>query len=260
MSSKKRSSKKIVVIFCIFLAVFIFSATRFFSIYTALQKERGAFQSLAEMVETPSAEISAQIVENKYSEDGILLKYKELYDLNPDAAGWIYVEDTEINYPVMFTPDEPDYYLYRSFDKASSGSGTPFLGEGCTPDSMSVLIHGHNMKNGTMFGSLEKYREVSFWETHPTFRFDTLREERTYEVIAAIKARALREGEKGFPYYDFVGDLTEEAFDELLQGFKTAALYDTGVWALYGDRLLMLSTCAYHHENGRFVVLAKEVS
>lgn len=262
---KKRSSKIFLIALFIVIVVFIVSAFGFFSTLYSLKRERSAFGELAQMVgETAedtsiTANIAGEEPQTKYTEDGFLIKYDELRKLNPDMSGWINVPGTEINYPVMYRPDEPDYYLYRAFDGSHSKSGTPFIAAGCTPESSVILIHGHNMKNGTMFGSLDRYADKDFWRNVPVFTFDTLTEERSYEVIGVLKTRVMNVGEEGFRYYNMTGDLNEAEFNELYNEFKEHGLYDTGVTAQYGDRLLMLSTCAYHTENGRLVVLAKQI-
>jgi len=263
---RKDPSRKFLIVLIIVIVVFIVSAAGFFSTLYNLKKERSAFNELAQMVTVTvpeTSDISADIIEKaeppKYTEDGFLIKYDGLRKLNPDMIGWITVRGTEINYPVMYRPEDPEYYLYRAFDGSPSKSGTPFIAAGCTPESSVILIHGHNMKNGTMFGSLDKYADKSFWEQVPTFTFDTLTEERTYEVIGVLRSRVLNVGEEGFRYYNMAGDLTESEFNELYRQFKDNGIYDTGVEAQYGDRLIMLSTCAYHTENGRLVVLAKQI-
>lgn len=187
----------------------------------------------------------------------ILPEYADLYERNHDFAGWLSVPNTKINYPVMLTPSEPEYYLRRSFDKETSLNGTPFIGKGGTADSDCLIIYAHNMKQGAMFGHLSHYQDQNFWNETKTFTFDSLYEHRVYEVFAALKTRILNTDEKGFRYYSSAGELTDEAHTELTSWLIEHSIYDTGIVPDCGDQILILSTCSYHTENGRFIVAAR---
>ena len=181
---------------------------------------------------------------------------------NPDIAGWVKIDGTKLDYPMMYTPNEEDKYLHLDFDGNWSVGGLPYLEEGCSlsPESDNLIIYGHNMANGTMFHTLMSYDQKHFWETHPTIRFSTLYEERTYEIIAAFYDRVYYKYEDCFKFYQFIDAEDEAHFQEAIDYFKKTALYDTGVTAEYGDKLITLVTCAYHVDNGRFVVVAKDVT
>lgn len=194
------------------------------------------------------------------TEPPMLAKYAPLYELNPDMYGWIRIDDTIIDYPVMYAPDEPEKYLHADFENQYSFSGVPFLDGSCTPESDNLIIYGHNMANGTMFRALTRYEEKSFWEQHPTICFDTLYEEQEYEVLAAFYDRVYYKSETVFKFYQFIDAENEADFEYAMQNYKEKALYDTGVTANYGDQLITLVTCAYHVENGRFVVVARRTS
>ena len=190
-----------------------------------------------------------------------LQRYLPLYELNPDFFGWITIEDTRIDYPVMFNAKNPLAYLGHDFYGKVSYAGVPFLDSDCDPNGDFYLVYGHRMNSGAMFSDLVKYEESDFWETHPTFSFDTLYEERTYEVVMAIKARVLNRGEKnGFRYYNYTSLDTEEEFEEFMDQARELSCYDTGVEATYGDELLVLSTCYHYTTNGRFVLIAKRIT
>lgn len=201
---------------------------------------------------TPAhTEMEDTLTEPEYTE------YAALYAENSDFVGWLHVENTKIDYPVMYTPDNPEYYLRRAFDKSSSQSGTPFVSKDSTVDSDFYIIYGHNMKNGTMFGTLDSYADKAFWQENPEIFFTTMTEQREYEVFAALETRVLYQDEAGYRYYFQVGDLTQEAFGELISWLRENALYDTGITPLYGEQILVLSTCSYHEDNGRFIVAAR---
>lgn len=185
-------------------------------------------------------------------------RYARIAQENPDFAGWLKIDQTVIDYPVMHTPEDIQYYIRRDFYGEESVSGTPFIGDGCDVDTLGMIIYGHNMKNDTMFGALDLYADESYYREHPVIRFNTLEEDREYEVFAAFRTRLLYENEEGFRYYQYVGDPEREEFEEFVKLSKEASYYDTGITPLYGDQFLILSTCSYHTSNGRFVVVARK--
>lgn len=194
-------------------------------------------------------------------DEPVMLDYMaELYAQNPEIVGWLKIEDTVVDYPVMHTPDDPQKYIRKNFEGGYSVGGTLFIDGSCSmdPQSDNLIIYGHNMKNGTMFSTVKSYEKKSFWEKHPEIQFTTLYEERTYEVLAAFYDRVYYKYENVFKFYQFIDAETEEDFDEAISYFKENSVYDTGVTAEYGDSLIMLVTCSYHTDYGRFVVVARE--
>ena len=194
----------------------------------------------------------------------ILPQYQELYEENNDMVGWIKIEGTKVNYPVMQTLDDPEFYLRTNFEKKESYSGLPFLDSrsDLTEKGLNLLIYGHNMKSGAMFGQLPNYESKGFWQKHPIIQFDTLTEERRYEIMAMFRSRQYNEDEDdiGFHYYEMI-DLTEwSAFNSYVNQAKESSMIDTGVTASYGDEILTLSTCSYHTNAGTFVVIAKRIA
>lgn len=187
-----------------------------------------------------------------------LPQYAHLYEQNADFFGWLSIDGTNIDYPVMYSPDRPEYYLNRAFDGSDSNSGSLFIDGACPADGNYYLIYGHHMRNKTMFGRLPMYADKSYYEEHQTIHFDTLYEQREYQVIAVFYSRIYEKNEAGvFRYYEYTDLSDQEVFDEFIRQVKTAAIYDTGLSAEYGDELIALSTCNYHTEDGRFVVVAK---
>lgn len=223
-------------------------------------REDRAFEALAEITspeETVTAEGSENGGEGTGEKAGGKPNYQELFALNEDFAGWLRIDGTKINYPVMHTPEDQQYYIHRDFYGKDSFSGTPFMGDRCDVNSQSIIIYAHNMNNGTMFGELDKYADQTYWKEHPVIEFDTLEEERQYEVFAAFQTRIFKEGEDGFRYYQYIGDLTEKEFSEFTDQALRSSLYNTEIVPSYGEQLLILSTCSYHVEDGRFVVAAR---
>ena len=204
-------------------------------------------------------EIMAEAIDH-YMDEGIdLTDYSALKEKNADFAGWLTVPDTKINYPVLYRPQDQDYYLHRDFEGQEAAAGCLYIQENCDAEKPTdnVIIYGHNMKNGSMFGELEKYEDPSFWDTHRTFTFNTLNRFQTFEVVTVFKTVAYQED--AFRYYQFVEAEGEADFDAFLSQCQARALYDTGVEARFGDRLLTLSTCEYSRENGRLAVLARRI-
>lgn len=189
----------------------------------------------------------------------IMEKYAQIYLLNNDLVGWLTIPGTRVNYPVMQTPDEPNYYLKRNFYKESSKYGCLYAQQICdvAAPSDNVTIFGHNMKDSSMFADLLKYQRKNFFEEHPTLIFDTLTEHHEYEIFSVFITTAT--SGSGFPYHQFVDAKDEGEFDNFVRMCKGYSLYDTGVDAEYGDKFICLSTCEYTHTNGRFVVVAKRI-
>ncbi len=183
--------------------------------------------------------------------------YAELREQNPDFYGWIRIEGTQIDYPVMWTPQEEDYYLHRSFTGEFSYSGVPFMGKGCTEEGHVLLIYGHHMRDGSMFADLEKYRDADFLAQHSRIDFDTLEGPAVYQAVAAFYTSV--DSEDGFAFYEYAGEPDEEQFGQLTEAIGSLtgqSLSDVE----YGDSLLMLATCSYQTQDGRFVVVAKKVT
>lgn len=223
------------------------------------KKKDAAIALIAALVqdETPPAD-EPQETEPPQPEQTAFEKYAAVYEQNSDFVGWISIEGTNIDYPVMQTVDNPNYYLKRSFEKQYSDYGVPYVQENCDLGlSDNCVIYGHHMNNGSMFADLCKYADEDFYREHKTIRFDTLSGFGEYEVVAAFKTVAY--SEQGFKYYHFVNAEDENAFNEYISQCKELALYDTGVTAEYGDRLITLSTCEYSRQNGRMVVVAKKI-
>lgn len=187
--------------------------------------------------------------------------YKDYYLANPDMAGWLVIPDTVIDYPIMWTPDDENYYLYRDFKKRDNNNGCLILDtdSSVSPPTTNLIIHGHNMRSGAMFGNLTDYEKKSFFEDHKQIILYTPECKRNYEVIAVFRSQVYKKTDDVFKFYKFFQADTEEQFRDFYDNIKELSLYDTGVTAEFGDRFITLSTCVYHVTNGRFVVIAKEV-
>lgn len=201
----------------------------------------------------------------------ILPKYKELYEINPDLIGWLTIDGTVIDYPVMQTMEDECYYLQLDFygepnqngclildTDSTSGTGTKACDyKNGTAPSTNLIIHGHTMKSGEMFGNLKLYADEEYGREHNIICYDSLYEEREYELIAVFYSQVYYESDNVFKYYKFFQADTQEEFDDWYENIKAMSLYDTGVTAQFGDEFLTLSCCSYHVEDGRFVVVGK---
>jgi sortase B len=185
--------------------------------------------------------------------------YRDLYERNKDLVGWLRIFGTDVNYPVVQTPKERDYYLHRDFDKEPSAPGTLFASDISDIDKPSdvIIIFGHMMKSGAMFGGLKEYTSLDYMKDHQKVRFDTLAEERYYKIFSVF-TEAVNTGKASeFKYYSASDFEDAQDFDDFMAQAKSKELYDTGENAVYGDEILALSTCEYTHADGRLVILAK---
>lgn len=187
--------------------------------------------------------------------------YQDIFLQNDDMVAWIQIPDTKIDYPVMWTPEDENYYLYRAFDGSEDKNGSLILDTDSSlePLTTNLIIHGHNMKSGAMFGDLTDYEDATYYDNHKYISLYTEECERRYEILAVFRSQVYRKSDQVFKFYKFFQADTQEEFDDFYQNIKDLSLYDTGVTAEFGDHFLTLSTCVYHVENGRFVVVAKEI-
>lgn len=178
---------------------------------------------------------------------------------NPDTIGWLRIDGTSLDNVVMYAPDTPEKYLHMDFYGKWSYRGTLYVAEGCDVQTAdNILVYGHHMKDGSMFGSLIEYKDPAFRVAHPVVQFDTIYASHSYEIVAAIETEIPPDGADTFRYYECIGTDTEQ-FAQYCAFIEQNRCYDTGITIQPGDRLLTLSTCAYHTENGRFLVVARQI-
>lgn len=248
-----------IALICAFSILLAVSSGFLIKHYIDSEKQSELYDNLIETIEKTDTEKDTMT----YSQDkSFLSDYQDLYLQNNDMVGWIKIEDTKINYPVMQSKDNPNFYLKHGFNKAYTDYGCHYIQENCDVDipSDNLIIYGHNMKDSSMLSGLMKYTDKSFWESHKTISFDTLTEKCDYEIIAAFKTVVYTDSPESFKYYQFVNADTADEFNAYITKCKELALYDTGVTAEYGDKLITLSTCEYSRNNGRMVVVAKKMA
>lgn len=190
----------------------------------------------------------------------ILKQFEELYKLNPDIVGWMRIEGTALDYPVMYKPGSKEFYLRKNYYGEKATHGCLYIQETCSvfPRSDNLTIYGHNMRDGSMFGCLKNYREESFWKEHPVITFNTLKEEAQYEIFAVF-ATTSSVGE-GFKYHYFINAAGEKDFHDFVDTCKALSFYDTGIDPVLGDQFITLSTCEDTLVNGRLVVVARKIT
>lgn len=265
-------SKKLLFTVTVILLVIAFSVSAFMVGKYVIEgkKSEDRFAELANQASaaatteapTEATEESTEPTEGTTAptEPKMIAGYEEIYNQNNDLIGWIKMEGTRMNYPVMQTPDDPNYYLYRDFDKKDSTRGSIYAwGDAdINMPSDNITIFGHNMADGSMFNCLGAYTSKHAWENNPLIIFDTLYEYHTYKIFAVFKTSA--NVGQGFSYHKFVDAANEEEFNAFVAKCKDLSFYDTGITPVYGDKLIALSTCEYTLDNGRLVVCAVRIT
>lgn len=252
-------SRKNRILFFLSLIVFVVCAA-YLGVYSYNSKRAiEHFDELEQIVQTQKLDENGKVVDYEVNSDGKLIRYLSLSERNSDMVGWLSIENTELNYPVMQQANNNDFYLNHNFDKAKQSGGLPTLDYECDiqKPSDNVVIYGHNMRNGSVFATLTKYKKEGFWEEHSTIVLDTLYEHREYQIMSVFNTKV--GSTKEFKYHHFVETFAEEEFAAYVSMVKELSLYETGVDAQFGDNLLTLSTCSYGTSNERFVVVAKRI-
>lgn len=244
------------------LGIFLFGTVFFISVFMVSKiligqnRAKQEFEALSRLAEAERA-LTKEQDKDKISGS----PYAALKSRNPDFFGWLSIEGTTLDYPVMYTPADAEKYLHKGFDEKDSKSGVPFLDAACREGCGNYLIYGHNMKNGSMFAPLLSYADSAYWEEHRTISFDTLEGDGEYEVVAAFYSQIYPQDAIGvFRFYRYTDVSNPAVFLKYMEQVQAAALYDTNVTAKPGDRLLTLSTCSYHKKDGRFVVVARQTA
>lgn len=189
----------------------------------------------------------------------ILPELREIYELNHDLVGWIFVDGTIIDYPVVQTEDS-EFYLNHDFYGNHNNNGQIILDPKCDPytPSYNLVISGHHMNNGSMFGGLPRYRDKSYWAERKIVEFDTLMERKRYVIFAVFYSADYDVNEKGFRYNADVQYRLEA--EKWLAEIEANQLYDTGIDAEYGDEFITLTTCdRSRRRDGRFVAVGRRI-
>lgn len=196
----------------------------------------------------------------------VLPEYVSLLEQNPDMVGWITIADTVVDYPVVQFPDSSDpdsntYYLKHNFSREEDSNGCIFLDarNSLENNDNNLILYGHNMRSGMMFGELKEYQEEEYLKSHPQIEFHTLYEKRKYDIIAVCLSKVGYQDEAGFRYYNFLNAGNQQEFNEFKEYVEKMNIYGDSVDMQYGDQLLTLSTCNNYIEDGRLFLVARRV-
>ena len=250
--------KKIGLYDIIIAALIIITAASTFMFvrsYVIGKQEQTEFEDLAELVVEvkPESDTVGDTENPSETQTETTRDISSVLKSNSDCVGWIYLNNTVINYPVMHTPDEPEKYLHLSFYKNQSRAGTPFLDEACNVNSsMNLIIYGHNMKNGTMFHHLKRYKNKTYTLDNPIIEFQTKDTLHKYRIFAVCEIN------DNDSWYSFTKDIGEEAYNAKIQRIKSVDFFETGITPTYPQKLITLSTCKDASGKGRLVVLGVE--
>jgi sortase B len=262
---KRERKRRLLIAACSLIAAASLGYVGIYSWYG--ERTDNTYQELSELKEKEPIVASASVsskplytLDEEQEEKEVLDEYKNLLIKNKKLIGWLKIDDTNIDYPVMQTTDN-EYYLTHDLNQEYDKNGSIFMDTECDvlKPSTNFIIYGHHMKTGKMFGELDKYESQDYCEKHPIIQFDTIYEKGTYQVMYVFRSKVYSEDEIVFKYYQFIDANGEQEFNSYMEEMASMSLYDTGVTAEYGDHLLTLSTCDYQEENGRFVVVAKKI-
>ena len=256
---KKAQRRRSILLSVLGLCV-VFSVGYLIYYYSYYEKNDIEYSELSTLVKEDSGGTVEINYTEKQDKPPILKKYETLYNKNRKLIGWLKIEGCDIDYPVMQTSNN-EYYLDHNYNQEYDKNGSLFLDKDCDAafPNDNMIIYGHHMKSGKMFGNLNYYSKESFWEDNKEFTFDTIYETGTYAVMYVFRSKIYSEEEIVFKYYQFIDATSENEFNSKMEEMANMSLYDTGVTASYGDRLITLSTCDSSEEDGRFVVVAKKI-
>lgn len=254
-------SKIILMLLIVILAI---SSYFFIKELAKNKKETDIFDDLQEIVENPENTTNEnQFTDILENEEGNLssentYNLENIAKINSDIIGWIKIDGTNIDYPIM---QNGDYYLHKDIYKNYSSHGTPYLAPFCNlKKSDNLIIYGHHMKDNTMFSQLEKYKNYNFYLKHKYIKFFTIENGRTiennYEVMIAFKTIAY--SDEGFRYYNYTDFQNYEDYEEFVENCRNLEFYYTGVVGTHQDKYITLSTCEYSQKNGRMIIVAKK--
>jgi len=245
----------IIVLIAVCALIFGISAYQLISYYGADSEAESAFsQLLPEEIAGPDVTTEQG---GAFTFEALLPYYEKLREENGDMVGWLRIPGTRVSYPVMQSPNSPEFYLDRNFNKEYSAAGTLFVSDICDVNTPSdiVTIYGHRMKTGAMFGSLGDFLKQDFLNEHQKAIFDTFAGRKEYKIYGVFVEAVNVEGV--FEYYNYNNFYDEEMFNGFMAGVRKFLKAENPAFRpVFGDKILLLSTCEYTHEDGRLIVIA----
>lgn len=217
-----------------------------YSFHAENEKAESDFSILRQKVLSPSAIVGS---ENEGPD------IRSLKDQNRDCIGWITIPGTEIDYPVMQSVQEPEFYLKHNFEGDKSSHGVPFLDARCNLNSSdNLILYGHQMQDETMFSSLLNYENQEFLQEHPTVEFFTMEGKQVYRIFAVLRSTGTVRPESGWSIFNSI-DLTSSGFEDLITNCQERSIVSSNEDPESYTRLLTLVTCEYSQNNGRLAVV-----
>lgn len=269
MKEKRKEYKNIIFIVLIIICAIAFVTSGFVlgKYYYGAYKTKTQLNDLSDLHKSGEKYVEKTVKGKKNKKGKKKKEVKKVVDFsallkqNEDIIGWIQIPDSPIDYPIMYTEKDDKYYLHRNFKKQYDANGLPYIKKGSNLNEHkgNTIVYGHHMRSGMMFAELLKYKEEKYYKKHQTVYVDLMKECRTYKVVGAFYSRVYKKKEKAVKYYNYFGNLDKKQFKEYKKLIEDNALYKTGEKLTYGDNLISLVTCSYHTNNGRFVVVAKQV-
>jgi len=265
---RQERRRKAIITFCIVAAIGCFGYFFFYQYMaerTEITTTNWAEQIRSGAGKGATVDTDAPVIVHKTGEKEappVLEKFVPILKDNKSVIGWLSIPGTDIDYPVMQTQNN-DYYLTHNFNQQYDKNGSIFLDANCDviDRPTNLIIYGHHMKSGKMFGSLDAYANEDYYKSHQTFQFDTIYEEGTYAIAYVFRSQVYAENEITFKYYQFINANSEAEFYSNMQAMADMSLYQTGVVPQYGDELVTLSTCDRSQTaEGRFVVVGVKIS
>ncbi len=191
----------------------------------------------------------------------VLPEYEEFLSQNPDLVGWLTIQGTKVDYPVVQKTEDNDYYLNHSFDGSEDSAGTIYVDyrSDIVNPTTNTMVYGHNMKNGTMFGSLKNYLQEDFFKEYRYIQFNTIYEHRLYQVVSVGLSEVAYQDENSYRYYNFIQANNMEEWQEFVDNVNSLAIYQSDVTLEPSEEILTLSTCNSYTEDGRLFIVAKRI-
>ena len=250
-----KTKKVLPLILLLFVAIMLFSVGMIAKEYRERQQDIKGFEKLEDIItEVEQTEMTDNVeqIETPQEQKKSTRNLTPLFEANGDCIGWICIPNTAVNYPVMFTPEEPQKYLRKNFEGEYSVSGVPFLDGASTPECDNLIVYGHNMKNGTMFSDITQYRVIAYCEEYPFIEIETADGLKVYQVFAVV---CLKKTDEWYVFFCFEN---EEQHQNTIAKIKDRSLYETGIKPRFKEQLLTLSTCFGDSKDSRIIVLGAE--
>lgn len=265
MDNQETNNRQILIAFTIgeliLFIMFIVGISYIYQYVAASNSNKQIYEEISSTITNEQALPTESELETPVIPENVQ-KVISLKEENQDVVGWIQIDDTIINYPVLQSTTDKDYYLTHNYKKEKSKYGSIYLNQASnlTDTYSNSIIYGHNMKDEQMFNSLLKYQNKVFYDEHSSIKVATENEENEYTIVCVFKSKVFyQDDENVFRYYQYTNLDDEKTYNNYINNCKKIQLYDTGITANYGEQLITLTTCEYSQDNGRFVIVAKKV-